>query len=203
MTHAELVKLAERWLRKSPDPHPIVLSDVRCNMISEQPDAIGFRNGGGATVVECKASRADYIRDLDKPHRKNPAFGMGAHRYYCAPAGVIPVDNALFPKGWGLIVPTERGVRVILKADPFKEFDQNGERALLVYALRCATEGWGRRIFGDEAPPLVDGDPHPTASAIIRELRHVNLKLRRQLQNLGAVPVTDVRPEIDGPKVSP
>ena len=175
MTHAELITLAERWLRKSARC-PVVLADVRCNVVSEQPDAVGWRNNGLSYVVECKASRADFAVDARKMHRRFPERGMGAFRYYCAPFGLIDIEE--LPPRWGLLVPRRNGLHEHVKALHIEELDFRSEKALLVNALRRATEGWGRRIFGDAAPPLVDGDPHPTASKIIREQRIEIQRLR-------------------------
>lgn len=183
MTHAELVKLAERWLRKSPNPHPIVLADVRVNAVGEQPDAIGWRSYGVSTLIECKASRADFLRDEAKRHRRFPDTGMGAFRYYCAPAGILSLAD--LPARWGLLTPSGRGgLTIAYQATPFAEYAWRDETTLLVSALRRATEGWGRRIFGDDAPVLVDGDPHPTATATIKSLREQYIADQRTIRDL-------------------
>lgn len=195
MKHAELVKAAERWLR-----HPkhgqcrIVLVDVRCNVVGEQPDAIGWTTWGETKLVECKASRSDFARDAKKYQRRRPEDGMGLQRYYCAPAGMLKAEE--LPESWGLIEVAANGrASVALRANgipahgtAFPARDQRSETALLVRALRSAIEGWGRRMFGEDAPPLVDGDPHPTATKIIRELREENRTLRQRLLAYEALP---------------
>ncbi len=180
MTHDELVVTAARWLRTS-RRFAIVLSDVHCAVTSEQPDVIGWTNGGFSCVVECKASRADFQRDAQKWFRRSPEIGMGHERWFCAPAGLLEVAD--LPERWGLVEPGARRLRVVRKAEAFPAWNNRCERALLVNALRRATEGWGRRMFGEIAPPTVDGDPHPTASKIIRDLRAENLKLRETLRS--------------------
>lgn len=97
MTHAQLVKIAARWLRTT-RRCPVVLTDA--GGWHEIPDAIGFRSGGLDTlVVECKASRADFLRDQKKWHRRH-GLGLGQRRVYLAPAGMVRPDEV--PPGWGL-----------------------------------------------------------------------------------------------------
>lgn len=177
-THDDLVRIAERWLRRQ---HPVVLVDVNFAVASELPDAIGWTNGGYSTLVECKTSRSDFVRDAKKWFRRTPAVGMGYARYFLAPDGVL--DGLELPERWGLLCAGARGVRVAKEAQAFAEWCSRGERALLVGAVRRATEGWGRRAFGEIAPPIVDGDPHPTTAKVIRELRTEVLQLRDQLRD--------------------
>ena len=185
MTHSELIAAASKWLRTR--RYPIVLCDVQCAVTSEQPDVIGWTNGGLSCVVECKASRSDFQRDARKWFRRSPEVGMGYERWFCAPAGMLTVAD--LPERWGLVEPSGKRMRVVRKADTNLPRNERCERALLVNALRRATEGWGRRMFGEIAPPLVDGDPHPTASRIIRELRTENTKLRAALR--AVPPISD------------
>jgi hypothetical protein len=182
VTHAELVSRAQRWVRSR--RYPIVLADVHTTTTTEQPDVIGFRTGGDTLLVECKASRADFRRDAAKYFRRAPEHGMGYFRWYFAPADVIPVDA--LPAGWGLVELNARGGLGILRnAQPCFTRDLTSEGRLLVTALRRATEGWGRGMFGDIAPRVVDGDPHPSASRTIRELRAENERLRSLLRDRG------------------
>lgn len=179
MTHAELIILAAKWVRKT-KRCPVVLADVRCTVINEQPDVISWTNNGFSSVVECKASRADFLRDAKKWFRRSPEQGMGYERWYCAPYEMLKVTD--LPPGWGLIEPALRwGVRTVRPSEKFHDRNERGERALLVSALRRATEGWGRGIFGEGAPPITDGDPHPSAARVIRDLRLDNQRLREQL----------------------
>jgi hypothetical protein len=175
-THHDLVRTAERWLRRK---HPVVLIDVHSATTNEQPDAIGWMNNGTSTLVECKASRSDFARDAKKWFRREPSLGIGSRRYFLAPDSLL--EGLFLPDGWGLLYTTSRGgVRVVRQSAPLVSFNQAAEKSLLVGAVRRATEGWGRRTFGEVAPPMVDGDPHPTASAIIRDLRSEVQRLREQ-----------------------
>lgn len=177
MTHAELVKRIGRWLR-GVQKCPVVLEEI--GSASEQPDVIAWRWGTYSTLVECKVSRADFLHDADKYFRKVPERGMGVLRYYAAPPGLL--KPAEMPGKWGLIEVGPRSCRVIVKAEPHYEYHWRNEMILLTSAIRRATEGWSRKVFGELAPPLVDGDPHPTAARVIKDLRAENRRLVAELK---------------------
>lgn len=111
LTHAELVKRAERWLRNT-RRCGVVLCEVM-SASGETPDAIGWRWERGvlvSTLVECKASRADFLADKVKPFRKpDCAYSIGNERYYLAPAGIIKTED--LPSDWGLLEVSRRGIR--------------------------------------------------------------------------------------------
>ena len=98
MTHPKLVEKAVAWLRRY--GCSVVLSEQSCAS-GETPDAIGWKRGCHSVVVECKASRCDFLVDKDKPFRVKPTIGMGCERFYFAPAGIIRPDE--LPAGWGLL----------------------------------------------------------------------------------------------------
>jgi hypothetical protein len=113
MTHAELVTRAERWLRNT----------ARCGVVlteapgapAEIPDAIGWRDWGRTTfVVECKASRGDFLADRRKTFRSVGGLGLGRFRYYLAPKGLLKASE--MPPGWGLLEVCGQHVRVVRKA---------------------------------------------------------------------------------------
>ena len=82
---------------------------------------------------------------------------------------------------WGILLVDERRLSInIVRRSRFFERNVDAENVLLISALQRATEGWGRRMF------LVDGDPHPTASKLLAELREENTRLRHELQALRA-----------------
>ena len=96
MTHAELVQAAvaqlKRW-RCLP-----ICSEMHCaNTYGEIPDAIGWLSRA-SILIECKATRQDFLRDSEKLFRKEPGFGMGDIRFYFTNPGVIRDD---LPEGWG------------------------------------------------------------------------------------------------------
>lgn len=118
ITHKLLVDVACRWLKA---PHArgghgcqVAVPEPRSGYTGEMPDAIGFRFTGdhkdGTVVVECKTSRADFLADRAKPHRKEG--GMGNWRYFMAPEGLIRPEE--LPTKWGLLEVNRRGhVKVV------------------------------------------------------------------------------------------
>lgn len=117
MTHKELVEVGYKWL----------LNNTSCGVAFKElkslhweiPDVIGFGSSGYSVIVECKASRADFLSDKNKPFRANPSLGMGTNRYYCCPKALIKVEE--LPEGWGLIYVGEKGKgRCVHK--PLKEY---------------------------------------------------------------------------------
>lgn len=114
MTHAQLVARAERWLREE-QLCPVVLVEAK-GAGGETPDAIGFSHlTHESCLVECKATRADFLDDARKPFRMDPWMGVGRWRYYLVPEGLIPPEG--IPERWGLLVlgPDDR-VRTIIRA---------------------------------------------------------------------------------------
>jgi hypothetical protein len=105
VTHADLVKIAEKWLlgtRKC----SFVFTELACIATSEIPDAIGFRDGH-SILVECKTSRSDFLADGKKYFRRNPDMGVGSYRFFMAPQGIISTQD--LPQGWGLVEVGEKG----------------------------------------------------------------------------------------------
>ena len=98
MTHARLVALAVHWLRRY--RCGVVLSEQACAS-GEMPDAIGWKKACHSVLVECKASRADFLADRAKSCRLKPETGVGCERYYLVPQDLIGV--AELPAGWGLL----------------------------------------------------------------------------------------------------
>lgn len=181
LTHDDLVRLAEKWARRQ--RYKVVLRDVRTWATREQPDVIAWRCTASSIVIECKTSRADFLRDASKYFRRNPAAGMGYERYFLvSKAFIVPEE---LPAGWGLMVVGNRhAITVEKKSRSFTDRAEHEERALLVSAVRRVTEGWGRQMFGDNAPLGADGDAHPRSSRIIRDLRVENTRLRREVREL-------------------
>jgi hypothetical protein len=98
MEHKELVAAALKWLTGSCGCAFAVGEIVAWT--GEIPDAIGFKSNR-SIVVECKTSRADFLADNKKPFRAKPEKGMGDHRYFLCPEGVIKPEDQL--NGWGLL----------------------------------------------------------------------------------------------------
>lgn len=98
MTHTHLVDRAVRWLRGY--RCGLVLSEQAC-VSGEMPDAIGWKQACHSVLVECKATRADFLADRAKPFRQAPEKGVGSERFYLTPPGLIRIEE--LPAGWGLL----------------------------------------------------------------------------------------------------
>lgn len=132
VTHADLVHAAHHWARNALRCS-VVLSESVANFGGESPDVIGWGYSGFSVLVECKTSRADFLADAKKPHRRNPTLGMGSWRWYFTPRGLIEPDE--LPPMWGLA--ELRGTRVfkMRKPDIVHERNTRTETVLLVSAL--------------------------------------------------------------------
>ncbi len=127
--HAALIPLAAAWLRKK--GCAVVITDMTHGG-PETADAIGW-NSTYSTLIECKASRADFLADRHKSFRRIPQNGMGSLRYFCAPAGLIRPEE--LPPSWGLLELTKGKLREIVKPTP-QQANKKHEVGLLLSALR-------------------------------------------------------------------
>jgi len=142
MTHKELVIAAHRWL-VSETKCGIAFREYKSSRFStELPDVIGFDGDGLSYVIECKASRADFLADANKLFRQNPETGMGAQRYYCCHESLLKVKD--MPRLWGLLHVNDDG-RAYLAHDPYEpdngfvtrhERSLRGEYKVMYSALR-------------------------------------------------------------------
>jgi len=135
MTHAQLVRLAEQWLRLR-YRCGIVLSEQSCAS-GETPDVIGWKGKCRSVLVECKVSRADFLADREKPFRRDPSQGMGCERFYLAPAGLI--QKSELPQGWGLLECKGREIAIAYKPARRSQRGETGlmwEMNLLLASLR-------------------------------------------------------------------
>ncbi|WP_052465123.1 hypothetical protein [Geoalkalibacter subterraneus] len=106
MTHAELIQIAERWLLGSKGCSFAFTELKAITHSGEIPDAIGWKSDY-TILVECKATRADFLSDKNKKFRKNPHLGMGTFRFYLCPQGVIEPQD--LPEKWGLVIVGKKG----------------------------------------------------------------------------------------------
>ncbi len=111
LSHAQLVSRAVDWLRRRYGCG-IILSEQYC-ATGEVPDAIGWKGVCRSVLVECKATRADFLADAVKPFRLKPQEGLGCERFYLAPPGLIAPDE--LPRHWGLLACTRREVKLVIK----------------------------------------------------------------------------------------
>lgn len=141
MTHDQLVMRAERWLKNM--GCGVVFNDRfrAATHSGEQPDAIGWRDGL-SILIECKATRGDFLADKKKPFRMVSSLGMGDWRFMMCPPGMIAPDE--LPPGWGLLyvhprkVEKAHGVPANCHWWTKKPFDGNkrSENQLMYSALR-------------------------------------------------------------------
>ena len=109
--HDHLVERAARWLGGSCGCST-VLTELRAFTESgEIPDALGWRSDY-SILVECKASRADFLADLKKPFRIAPSKGVGTFRFYLCPPALIAPDEV--PDSWGLLYAEPRRIQRII-----------------------------------------------------------------------------------------
>lgn len=140
MTHSELVAKAAKWLRNSAQVPYIGMAGthkVKCGVVlteytsgtTETPDAIGWYLCGRVSIlIECKATRGDFLRDKRKHFRKFGRLGMGCFRYYLANPGIIKPQE--IPANWGLLICESNLVRI--EAWPTSQMrDVTSELALL------------------------------------------------------------------------
>lgn len=99
LSHNQLILKALAWLKTTKKCATVLaeLSSVR----REIPDAIGWRARGLSVLIECKVSRADFLKDHQKAFRL-PGAGMGRERWFMVTPGVIK-DLDEVPAGWGVI----------------------------------------------------------------------------------------------------
>ena len=138
MTHAQLVRVAEKWLRSY--RCGVVLSEQAC-VSGEMPDAIGWKRACHSVLVECKVSRADFLADRAKPWRLSPDSGVGCERFYLLPARLLRdsmIREDELPPGWGLLSCRAREVEMV-KGSSKKLRSEKGfacEMNLLLASLR-------------------------------------------------------------------
>ncbi|HXI43904.1 MAG TPA: hypothetical protein VNH83_28235 [Bryobacteraceae bacterium] len=100
----------------------------------EQPDAIGWK-GGWSTLVECKATRADFLKQAHK-HTTANGTGAGTKRFFLCPPAVID-STELQGTDYGLLYLMEDGrIKVIREALHRNEVELRREVDMLVSALR-------------------------------------------------------------------
>jgi len=106
--HSRLCKRALAFLNNS----------LKCQIAASEmsygreiPDAIGWR-WDDSVLIECKVSRADFLRDRKKAFRKEGEKALGKYRFYLCPPGVIKPDD--LPPRWGLLYAEGRSVKKVV-----------------------------------------------------------------------------------------
>ena len=145
MDHAQLVERAAIWLRKV-ENCKVVLKEFR-SVLDEIPDAIGWKNNGTMSIlIECKATRSDFLKDKNKSFRKQSVISLGRLRFYMVPKGLIELDE--LPRGWGLLEVTDKKIYVTHRPQP-RTFDTRIS-ALEIRILFAATQRY-------QLDPRIDG----------------------------------------------
>jgi len=134
--HGRLTKRAVAWLLGK-GACKVAGEEVKSMTNREIPDAIGFNYKGYCTIIECKASRADFLADKKKDFRARPERGMGVLRYFMVPAGLVAKEEV--PEGWGLIYVYPKTCRIIKQASPFSDRNTRAEFACMVKMMREQT----------------------------------------------------------------
>lgn len=129
MTHAELVQRAQFWLKGQ--GYHVVLTEYKTTC-QEQPDAFGLTKEA-TCLIECKASRSDFLADKNKRFRRSPAKGMGVYRYFLTPKGMITPEE--LPEKWGLLEIRGQRTFKIHEASPFDLADAMKAERPIVYSI--------------------------------------------------------------------
>lgn len=132
-----------KWLGRNCS---VVLSEYATAAL-ENPDVIGWAPEAGSVLVECKVTRADFLRDAGKAVRKSPWEGMGHRRYYLCPGGVIQVKD--LPPKWGLLWVEKGQVSVKREARGHPERNLLAEVRFLSAMLRRAQIRIGTRPLSE------------------------------------------------------
>lgn len=146
--HDELVARAAKWLRSNCGCSVVLTELTAFTATGETPDAIGWRSNY-SVLVECKATRGDFLADRRKPFRGSAESGMGSYRFYLCPPGLIAPDEV--PEGWGLLYAQERTIQRVVgpkgnswtygeNTNYFNRRHEGSEIAMLVSALRRVQE---------------------------------------------------------------
>lgn len=140
---------------------------------------------GDTIVLECKASDADFRKDLLKPWRRLDTCALGNWRVYVSPIDVV--DVAYVPDPWGLVWIDDAGAHVVVKhPQRVHKVDAASERVLLACAISERFRRAAEYTRGGESPlgetdfdrcrPFME---EPIAVGALR--REAGLKLRADL----------------------
>ena len=139
MTHADLVRLAERWLQRQ--RCAVVVTELVSAGV-ETPDALGWQRVGDSLLVECKTTRQDFRADAGKPFRRWPDMGIGDYRYYLCPEGLLTTVD--MPPGWGLLSANGDAVTRIQVAQRMPLKNEKAETTMLLLLARRLARGQDR-----------------------------------------------------------
>jgi len=170
MKHAELIPAAAEWLKKN--RCSVVVTEIATT--GEEPDAIGWY-GPHSTLIECKATRADFMVDRAKSFRRQAAYGIGQKRYFLTPISLVDLEE--LPPGWGLLECDGAGKTECLKeSEHFEPSNHRHELTILLSVLkrlgRNAPTGTSIKFYTIETKcratvgvDLEDATPTPASEA--------------------------------------
>lgn len=180
-THSDLVILAINWLKGTRRCGSVLaeLSSVR----REIPDAIGWAARGASILVECKASRSDFLKDALKPFRTSNT-GMGRERWFMVLPGVVK-DLEEVPAGWGVLEVHGNKIRKLKAAKPQALAPAGMQRES--FLLSCALA----RVQGrGSAAPVVD------PAGFMAERQALSRELREEPQASAMPALVSTRDEV-------
>lgn len=155
MTHKELVERAAKWL-KNTRKCPLVVTEIAVSYgTNEIPDALGWRYARHTTLVECKASRADFQRDKKKVFRQFWDMGCGQQRFFMTPPDLVTVDE--LPEGWGLLYCHPHKIQIVKECKmPVLNKDVTWNESVILYSLvrRAEIRGFDVQSPYSEAPKV-------------------------------------------------
>lgn len=144
-THRCMVRRMALWL-KNVKRMGVVVSELHTSN-GEIPDVIGWSGEAVSILIECKASRSDFLSDKKKHFRREPDRGMGDKRYVAVPKGLVSPDEV--PDEWGLLEIGKNSVRVRREADLVKS-NKRSECVVLMSALRRLKISTAVYVVSDE-----------------------------------------------------
>jgi hypothetical protein len=132
LTHSKIIDHSRKVLKRAGMNWKcgITISELS-TLNAEIPDILGFYSGG-ASLIEAKASRSDFLSDKKKPFRINPETGMGNYRFYACPTGLIKEEE--IPEKWGLIYVSEKG-RCTVKVKPKWQKSNTRAEHIFMYSI--------------------------------------------------------------------
>lgn len=132
ISHDELVRVGDRWLRNQ-KRCGVVFPEVSARVLREEPDVIGWKKYGKSSIlIECKASRPDFLSDKKKLHRDSDK-SMGNIRYYLTPKGLVKREEV--PPYWGLLYYDGRGIKEVKRPTNIRlSYDALFNEKLLMYS---------------------------------------------------------------------
>lgn len=173
LTHKRLVEGACQWLHQVHHCDPVLPEANTLGTRGEIPDVIGFEVNRSYTarsiLVECKATRADFLADLKKPSRSlgYTCFAMGYMRWYFTVPGVIDLDSWELPDRWGCALwdgGPIHGVQIAKHPSHQDFYSRDNEITLLVQTIRRGQAKKGskwktRRFRPEETAPIAKVRP--------------------------------------------